>query len=159
MPTSKTEYLAHSRRTQPGFGVTADFTDNSVGATVQSPDGIPPAREDIPGQRFLVEQLPDPEVAIAYGLPAPAIPEYLILDGDGDDDPQGPDLANRQAIANRKKLGNPTLAYDGTIQKADVALESFLEATGATGATEPAGDKEPKGDPEKKTPARSGAKA
>lgn len=130
---SKEEYLAKSRGLQTGFGPTTDFADPQLGSTVQSEDGIPTAVDDLPGQVFSVDQLPDPDVARAYGLPPVTVPEHLIL-GSADDalkHVQGKSALDAINGQLREELGHPTLAYDNTIRSAGDALQVFADNTGA----------------------------
>lgn len=129
---SKDDYLKQSRALATGFGPTTDFTDPQRGTTVQSEEGIPTAASELPGQVFTVDQLPDPAVAVAYGLPPQTVPEHLILDDaeDGLRHVQGKsalDVINGQL---REKLGHPVLAFDNTIRSADESLVHFAQQTG-----------------------------
>ncbi len=131
--TDKAEYLKASRALATGFGPTTDFADPQLGSTVQSEDGIPTSATDLPGQVFTVDQLPDPAVAVAYGLPPVTVPEHLILDNaeDGLKHVQGKsalDVINAQL---REELGNPVLAFDNTIRSQDDSLAHFSSQTGA----------------------------
>lgn len=139
---SKDDYLKATRRLQPGFGPTQDFADPSVGATVQSPDGIPEALDGLPGQVFAVEQLPNPEVALTAGFVPQQIPEHLIVEGkDVETHPQGPGFLERRGIEEQIKLGYPAMAFDGSVMSTEDSLKSFAEITGENGAP-PAGHSE-----------------
>jgi hypothetical protein len=140
--TSKDEYLKASRALATGFGPTTDFADGQIGATAQSEAGIPASASELPGQVFTVDQLPDPAVAVAYGLPPQTVPEHLILDNveDGMKHVQGKsalDLINGQL---REELGNPVIAFDGTVRSADDSLLHLSAKTGA-GVSDPDADR------------------
>lgn len=124
------DYLAAARRTQPGFGPTQDFADPALGRTVQSPDGIPVTAEGLPGQRFMVGQLPHPETAVASGLPPVTIPGYLLLtDDEAGDDPQGPTLEERASLKERERLGFPTTSFTGEVMSHADATKSLTDLT------------------------------
>jgi len=129
---SKDEYLKASRGLATGYGATVDFADPQVGTTVQGAGGVADSNAGLPGQVFSVDQLPDPAVAIAYGLPPVTIPAYLILDTpeDAERDVQGKtaeDIANAQL---RRDLGDPVLTYDNQIASAEDSLKNLGERTG-----------------------------
>lgn len=139
---SKDDYLKATARLQPGFGPTQDFADPSVGTTVQTPGGVPPALDGLPGQVFAVEQLPNPAVALAAGFVPQQIPAHLIVEGDDvATHPQGPGFLERRGMEEQATLGYPTLAYDGTVMSAEDSLKAFGEITGENG-TPPAGHAE-----------------
>ena len=123
--TSKDEYLKSARLLHTGYGPTSDFADASVGTTAQSENGIGASADGLPGQVFGVDQLPDPDVARAYGLPSVALPEHLIVD-DADTHIQGKgpdDIAN---AALRRSLGDPLTAYNGQVVNGEKAsLKQF----------------------------------
>lgn len=129
---SKAEYLKASRGLAAGFGPTVDFTDQSLGTTSQSEGGIGVSGEELPGQVFSVDQLPDPEVARAYGLPPITIPEHLILDSteDAEKHVQGKEPQDIATAEYRRKNDYPMLAFDGVVRPADDAMTSFSERTG-----------------------------
>lgn len=164
-PTTKEEYLAASQGQQAGFGATVDFSDPQIGATVQSKDGIPLQNEGLPGQVFLVEQLPDPAIAAAYGLPAVTIPEHLILDDKSDEalKIQGPDALDLVTKELRDELKDPVLAFDNTIVTGgqDAALEVLESKTGINAVlggrsdTDGPGEDTPQADPAVKAEASS----
>lgn len=149
---SKAEYLKASRGLAAGFGPTVDFTDQSLGTTSQSEGGIGVSGEELPGQVFSVDQLPDPEIARGYGLPPVTIPEHLILeDGDGEDHVQGKDPQDIATAELRRKLKDPVLAFDGVVRPADDAMTSFSERTGENAFADRDGEDEDNGksvDPE-----------
>ena len=129
MSLTKDEYLKSARRLSTGYGPTADFADANVGTTVQTEGGIGDRAEDLPGQVFSVDQLPDPEVARAYGLPSVVVPEHLIVDTtkDAEKHLQGKtadDIANAKL---RRELGDPVIAYNGDIVSAKDSLKGFDE--------------------------------
>lgn len=130
---TKDEYLAKSRALQTGFGPTVDFADPHIGATVQSEDGIPVSASELPGQVFTVDQLPDPQAAIAYGLPPQTIPAHLILDDaeDGTKHVQAKDPLDLLTGELRQELGDPALAFDNTVRTREDALTSLSDRTGA----------------------------
>lgn len=130
---TKDEYLKASRALATGFGPTTDFTDVQRGTTVQGEEGIPTQASELPGQVFTVDQLPDPAVAVAYGLPPQTIPEHLILDNadDGMKHVQGKDVLDVINGQLREELGRPVLAFDGTIRSDDESLVHFAQQTGA----------------------------
>lgn len=129
---SKAEYLKASRGLAAGFGPTVDFTDQSLGTTSQSEGGIGVAGEDLPGQVFSVDQLPDPEVARAYGLPPVTIPEHLILDStrEAEKHVQGKEPQDIATAKHRRQLKDPVLAFDNVVRPADDAMTSFSDRTG-----------------------------
>lgn len=130
---TKDEYLKASSALATGFGPTVDFTDPQIGSTVQSEDGIPTPASELPGQVFSVDQLPNPAVAVAYGLPPQTVPAHLILD-DADDDVrhiQAKDPLDIMTGQLREHLGEPVLAFDNTVRSADDALGHFNASTGA----------------------------
>lgn len=131
--TSKDEYLKASRGLATGFGPTTDFADKQVGATAQSKDGIGVSQTDLPGQVFSVDQLPDPAVAKAYGLPPVTIPENLILESteDAENHIQGKDVLDIASAQMRRQLDDPTLTFDNKVASAEDSLKSFSERTGA----------------------------
>lgn len=130
--TSKDEYLKASNRLATGFGPTVDFTDGQIGTTSQSEDGIPTSASDLPGQVFSVDQLPDPAIAVAYGLPPVRIPEHLILDNEEDSlrHVQGKDALDVINSQLRAELGDPALAFDNTIRSQSAAHTSLTDRTG-----------------------------
>lgn len=130
--TSKDEYLKKSRGLQTGFGSTIDFADKSVGTTSQSEGGVGASGEDLPGQVFSVDQLPDPEVARAFGMAPVTIPEHLILDtpGDAETHIQGKTAEDIATAKLRRELGDPILAFDNTVLPADEAKLSMTDRTG-----------------------------
>lgn len=133
MPLTKDEYLKASRGLATGFGATVDFADPQVGGTSQSAEGIGDAYEGLPGQVFSVDQLPDPAIAVAYGMPPQTIPEHLILDSaeEAENHIQGKtveDIANAQL---RRDLNDPVLTFDNQIASAEESLMSLGERTGA----------------------------
>lgn len=130
--TSKDEYLEKSSALATGFGPTVDFTDPQIGTTVQAEGGVPTSAADLPGQVFSVDQLPDPAVAVAYGLPPVRVPAHLILD-DADNalkHVQGKDALDVINGQLREELGDPVLAFDNTVRSADDALGHFNAVTG-----------------------------
>lgn len=131
--TDKAEYLKASRALATGFGPTTDFADPQIGSTVQSEEGIPTSAADLPGQVFTVDQLPDPAVAVAYGLPPVIVPEHLILDNadDGLRHVQGKSALDVMNGELRAELGNPVLSFDNTIRSQDDSLTHFSAVTGA----------------------------
>lgn len=130
---TKDEYLAKSRALQTGFGPTTDFADPQVGTTVQAEGGVPVSAAELPGQVFSVDQLPDPQAAIAYGLPPQTVPAHLILD-DADEDlskhVQGKDPLDVVSSELRSHLGDPALAFDNTVRSSGDALTSLTDRTG-----------------------------
>ena len=128
--TSKDEYLKSARRLHTGYGPTSDFADASVGTTVQSENGIGVGvGGDLPGQVFAVDQLPDPDVARAYGLPSVAVPEHLIVD-DADTHIQGKSADDIANAALRRSLGDPLTAYNGQVVNGEEAsLKQFDDLT------------------------------
>lgn len=128
MTQTKDEYLKKSSTLALGFGRTADFADVQRGTTAQSADGVGELAENLPGQVFAVDQLPDPSAAIAYGLPPVRLPEHLIVDGkDADNHVQGKDPMDVAAADLRRSLGDPMLAYDGTVTDFEGSLKSLEE--------------------------------
>lgn len=132
--TSKDEYFKNARGLATGFGRTVDFADGQVGTTVQSEGGIGASAEELPGQVFGVDQLPDPEVARAYGLPPLQISPDLVLETDeAEKHIQGKDvldLANSRNGGLRDQLDDPALAFDNTVVKYDEAALALHERTG-----------------------------
>lgn len=125
--TSKDEYLKSARRLHTGYGPTADFADASVGTTVQSEGGIGVGADDLPGQVFGVDQLPNPDVARAYGLPSVAVPEHLIVD-DAEGHIQGKSAEDVASAKLRRDLGDPLIAYNGQVVNGEEAsLKQFDE--------------------------------
>lgn len=131
--TSKDEYLKASSALATGFGPTQDFTDPQRGTTVQSEDGIPTSAADLPGQVFSVDQLPNPAVAVAYGLPPVQVPAHLILDNASDAvrHVQGKDALDVLNGELRQELGDPALAFDNTVRSQESSLMHFSSQTGA----------------------------
>lgn len=128
---SKDDYLAASRGLQVGYGPTQDFTDPAIGATAQTPGGIPAAAEGLPGQVFAVEQLPDPRIAQASGFVPSQIPGYLIIEGDDiGKHTQGPTPAEIQGFKLQADLGHPVISFDGQVRSTDDALKAFNDTTG-----------------------------
>ena len=123
--TSKDEYLKSARRLHTGYGPTSDFADASVGTTVQSESGIGVGPDDLPGQVFAVDQLPNPDVARAYGLPSVVMPEYLIVDN-ADTHIQGKSADDIANAALRRSLNDPLTAYNGQVVNGEEAsLKQF----------------------------------
>lgn len=123
--TSKDEYLKSARRLHTGYGPTSDFADASVGTTVQSESGIGVGADDLPGQVFAVDQLPNPDVARAFGLPSVAVPEHLIVD-DADTHIQGKSADDIANAALRRSLNDPLIAYNGQVVNGEEAsLKQF----------------------------------
>lgn len=96
-PESLEEYkeLVAAETAKPIYQNIGDYGDADRGWTVQS-GWTPPVPSDVPGQVYLPEQLPDPRVAAAAGLPPVVVPEALITDDENH--PQGPEpleLASR----------------------------------------------------------------
>jgi hypothetical protein len=143
---SKDDYLKASRGLATGFGATVDFADPQVGATVQSKNGIASPHE-LPGQVFSVDQLPNPALAVAYGLPPVTIPERLIVEGDdAEKHPQGKDVLDILSATLREELDSPILTFDGNIASSDDAMKSFDERTGANAGNTADGKDKDKGD-------------
>lgn len=133
MALTKDEYLKASTALATGFGPTTDFHDPQIGATVQSEGGVPTAASELPGQVYSVDQLPNPAAAVAYGLPPQVVPAHLILD-DADNATkhvQAKDALDVVTGELRKELGDPAIAFDGTVRTQDDALLSLSERTGA----------------------------
>lgn len=130
--TSKDEYLEKSRGLQTGFGATIDFADKSVGTTAQSEGGVGASGEDLPGQLFSVDQLPDPDVARAFGMPPVTIPEHLILGSTSEAEKhiQGKTAEDIATAKLRKQLDEPILAFDNTVLPSKEATKSMTERTG-----------------------------
>jgi hypothetical protein len=135
---SKDDYLKQSRALATGFGPTQDFADPQIGATVQADAGIPDQAQNLPGQVFTVDQLPNPAVAVAYGLPPVTVPEHLILDNedDGVRHIQAKDALDVVTGELRKELGSPVVAFDGTIRSEEDSL-FHLEANTGAGVGDP----------------------
>ena len=89
-PETLDEYkeLVAAETAKPIYQNIADYTDTDRGWTVQS-GWTPPVTQDTPGQVYLPEQLPDPRVAAAAGLPPVVVPEHLVTDDENH--PQGPE--------------------------------------------------------------------
>ncbi len=89
-PETLEEYkeLVAAETAKPIYQNIADAGDTDRGWTVQS-GWTPPVPNDVPGQVYLPEQLPDPRVAAAAGLPPVVVPEYLVTDDENH--PQGPE--------------------------------------------------------------------
>lgn len=130
---SKDEYLKASRGLATGFGATVDFADPQVGSTTQAAGGVPDSNANLPGQVFSVDQLPDPAIAVAYGLPPVTIPEHLILESkeEAEKDIQGKDVLDIANAQLRRDLGDPVLTFDNKIASAEDSLKSLSERTGS----------------------------
>jgi hypothetical protein len=132
---SKDEYLKASRALAAGRGSTVDFADPQVGGTAQSENGIGEAFGGMPGQVFSVDQLPDPAIAVAYGMPAVVVPEDLILESpeDAEAHVQGKsadDIANGDL---RRSLNDPVLAMDNQVVSAEESIKPLGERKSAAG--------------------------
>lgn len=135
--TSKDEYLKSAQRLSTGYGPTSDFTDASVGTTVQSVGGIDEGPDGLPGQVFAVDQLPNPDVARAYGLPSVVVPEYLIVE-DAVGHIQGKTVEDVASAALRRSLGDPLMAYNGQVVNGEeAALKQFDEIAQHQGDADP----------------------
>jgi hypothetical protein len=99
-----------------------DAGDPSTGWTVQSSRSLE-LPQDVPGQKFHPNQLPDPQIAIRAGMQPVAIPEYLVTEDE--DDPQGPEpsemliLDQRQAISERLVSDAEAAAKEAEARRAE----------------------------------------
>ena len=135
-PASRDEYLEAAG--QLPSARTSDGGDPSVGWTAQyrdagrDEDGSVVRRDyvgndvnDLPGQVYLPEQLPDPQNAIKAGFPPQRIPEHLIVDDEFHI--QGPEPSERAIAKPRAAIRANVLAVRGEEAAADNTFGAKME--------------------------------
>lgn len=161
-PDSKSDYLEAAAELQPGYVATIDGTDPSIGWTSQHLDGdrvvpdgddkpeikafVPPG-DDLPGQVFLPEQLPDPKAALAAGMTPVKIPAHLITENP--DHIQGPEPSERATFKYRDGIRAGVTAHRGAEPGYDV--DTLLDAPSSTSSTSAAPAVDPAADKSKST--------
>jgi hypothetical protein len=153
-PTSRDEYLEAAAQLQPGYTATADATDNSIGWTVQHRDAgraegdnaddvtrrnFVESLDDLPGQVYLPEQLPDPALAIQAGFPPQRIPEHLIVDDENHI--QGPEPSERAIAKQRAAIRAEVLARREAVAGEDQFFGSVMEGEPAKAEATPVDNK------------------
>jgi hypothetical protein len=101
-------FVSPQRRNFSATVDTADGGDANLGWTVQHGTAVPVnASENLPGQVFTADQLPDPEVARAAGVPAQKIsPQYVVSAEEAYSHPSGPNVGEIERAAQRQAISD-----------------------------------------------------
>ena len=151
-PTSADEYHEGAAALQPGFVATADATEPGRGWTTQMRDAegredvgdgdriaYTPPHDQLPGQVFTPDQLPDPQAAIAAGLPPVRVPEHLVVDDA--DHIQGPEPSEMAIREDRGRLRAKIVEYRDELAEEGRKLEERIRSAHDSGSSASASTK------------------
>lgn len=114
-------FVSPQRRLLNGPYTSADGGDANIGWTVQHGGAAPlNLAENRPGQVFTVDQLPDPEVARAAGLPPQRIsPEFVVSAEEAYTHPSGPNVGEIERAAQRQAISDKLFEDSQVVAESD----------------------------------------